>query len=77
MSLLPQDSYSKLTIAVWDGSEEGGTGHTVASVRRKKDRKMLRLDPIRQTITTEEPGQAQEQEDDDVLDMFGEKSNGT
>lgn len=65
--------HSVLTVAVWDGSEEGGTGHTVASVRRKKDRKLLRLDPVLRTITSEEPVT----DDFDVLDMFGEKSNET
>lgn len=61
--------HSGLTIAVWSGVP-GGTAHTVEIIRRRKDRKILRLNPMVQTSTVEEP----EPDEDLVLDMFGEGS---
>jgi len=58
--------HSKLTIAVWSGAP-GGTARAVEMVRRRKDRKILRLNPVAQTSTVEEP----EPEEDLVMDMFG------
>lgn len=58
--------HSKLTIAVWDGSD-GGTAGAVNMARKRNDRKILIADPIQRTTRVENP----KAEENPIKDMFG------
>ena len=60
--------HSTLTIAVWDGSSGGTEG--AVKMSRKKNQKILFLDPRRRTTCVENP----KVEENLILEMFGKGS---